>query len=117
MQFLANENFPLPSIVLLRKAGYSVSSVAELFPGLSDREVIKKAQEGNFVILTFDKDYGELLFKYGNERPPGVVFFRYKGESPDEVGSLLKSLLGSQKLKLRGHFTVIEKEGVRQRAY
>ncbi|MBS1506590.1 MAG: DUF5615 family PIN-like protein [Bacteroidetes bacterium] len=51
MQFLANENFPFPSIDLLRKAGYSISSVAESFPGISDREVIEKAQANHSYYL------------------------------------------------------------------
>ena len=62
--FLANENFPRPSIIILREKGFSISSVQEEFQGISDEEVIKIAVEKKLIILTFDRDYGELIFKF-----------------------------------------------------
>ena len=62
--FLANENFPLPGINLLRKQGYTVISIQEESPSISDIEVIEIAIARNLIILTFDKDYGELIFRY-----------------------------------------------------
>lgn len=99
MRFLANENIPLPSIVLLRKAGFSVSSVSELYPGISDHKVILKANSSNLTILTLDKDYGEIIFKQGLANPPSVVFFRFKGENPMTVGNLLIDLILNRKLE------------------
>ena len=117
MKFLANENFPFPSITFLRQAGYSISSVAEQYPGISDHEVIDKAKVDNSIILTFDKDYGEIIFKHGQENPPAVIFFRFKGENPEMAGRLLINLIENKRLQLENKFTVIEKESVRQRTY
>ena len=64
MFFLANENFPLTSIRILRDAGYNVESVLEKNPGAKDSEVLKEAKKEKRVILTFDRDYGELIYKY-----------------------------------------------------
>lgn len=61
MRFLANENFPLPSINLLRENGHYVKSVTAELAGISDREVVKIALEEALIILTFDKDYGEII--------------------------------------------------------
>jgi predicted nuclease of predicted toxin-antitoxin system len=81
MRFLANENFPFPSISSLRKSGLEILSIAELYPGISAVEVIEKANASNSIILTFDKDYGEIIFKSKIHRPPAVIFFRYKREN------------------------------------
>ena len=64
MNFLANENFPRPSTIILRENGLSVKSIQEDFPGISDEEVIEIASKSNLIILTFDSDYGEIIFKY-----------------------------------------------------
>ncbi len=58
MRFLANENFPLPSVRLLRQAGYDVASITEDSPGMDDSEVLTRATDERLVILTFDRDYG-----------------------------------------------------------
>ena len=76
MDFLANENFPLVSIQLLRNAGHNVKSVAEDMPGSNDHEVLACASERMLVILTFDRDYGELVHRHTMPAPAGIVYFR-----------------------------------------
>ena len=61
MNFLANENFPLLSIHQLRNAHHDVASVIEDTPGAKDHEVLTRAQKEKRIVLTFDRDYGELL--------------------------------------------------------
>jgi len=112
--FLANENFPRQSVILLKKAGYEVVSVAEQSPGIADNEVLGLACSNNMVILTFDRDYGELLFKYRQSRPEGVVYFRTGLESPERAAHILLGYLRNQ-LVIDGFFTVIDVHGVRQR--
>ncbi len=65
--FLANENFPKPSPLLLREKGFVVKSIQEDLPGIDDLEVMKIAIEKNLITLTFDSDYGELILKYAKE--------------------------------------------------
>ena len=86
--FLANENFPKPSIALLRDNGIEVKSIQEEFQGISDDIVISVAIELNLIILTFDSDYGELIFKHSRDNPPAVVYFRDKGNDPLFAGRL-----------------------------
>ena len=117
MKFLANEYFPIPSIKILRKTGIEVKSIIEDFQGISDRQVIEIAKQENLIILTFDKDYGELIFRLGAESPPSVVFFRHKGNNPEFAGNLLSNLIGENKIHLEKTFTVIEEHNIRQRQY
>lgn len=115
--FLANENFPRPSTNILRKNGFRVVSIQENYPGITDSEVIKIALDQNLIILTFDSDYGELIFKYTKDNPPSVVYFREKGNQPEFAASSLISLLGNPGIVLFGAFTVIEPNNIRQRFY
>ena len=115
--FLANENFPRPSIVLLRNAGYVVQSIQEDSPGISDEQVVALAAAKKHAILTFDKDYGEIIFRYQWLNPPAVIFFREKGADPLFAGQALIALLQADELNFVNTFTVIEKNSIRQRAY
>lgn len=115
MKFLANENFPFPSIKTLRENGYDVVSISEDLSGISDEEVLRKASLENLIILTFDRDYGELIFKYQKDNPPAVVYFRTKGQSPNEAGKILIEKIEVEKILLVNFFTVVEETGVRQR--
>jgi predicted nuclease of predicted toxin-antitoxin system len=56
MRFLVNENFPDPSIHILREAGHDVMSIRSEAPGITDHQVITMAQAEHRIILTFDKD-------------------------------------------------------------
>ena len=95
--FLANENFPRPSTNILRDNGFHVKSIQEDSPGISDEEVIQIALETDLIILTFDRDYGELIFRYAKENPPAVVFFRDKGMAPEFAAlSLIKGISNNQ---------------------
>ncbi|MEO6723377.1 MAG: DUF5615 family PIN-like protein [Ferruginibacter sp.] len=117
MIFLANENFPRPSTIILRNNGVSVKSIQEDSPGISDEEVISIALQQNLIILTFDRDYGELIFRYAKENPPSVIFFREKGATPEFAASSLLRLLTDTEIKLSGAFTVIDNTNIRQRFY
>jgi predicted nuclease of predicted toxin-antitoxin system len=63
MRLLANENFPITSVKLLSEAGIDIVSISLLSPGSSDAAVMKMASSENRTIITFDRDYGELIFK------------------------------------------------------
>jgi len=115
MRFLANENFPLPSVYALRLAGHDVESIAESHSGWKDVQVLAHAVQSERIILTFDRDYGELLFRYQLQPPPAVVFFRNKGTEPRTVATRLLALLTNQTIRLEGYFTVLEDDAIRQR--
>lgn len=116
MRFLANENFPDPSIVLLRAYGHDVRSIRKESPGASDPQVIAMAKADNRIILTFDKDYGELIFKHGMEAPPAVVFLRYRGRDPKAAAVLVHALIADG-TSIERRFTIVEEGSLRQRIY
>jgi predicted nuclease of predicted toxin-antitoxin system len=115
MEFLANENFPLVSIRLLRIADHKVESIIENSPGIKDREVLRFAEENNLVILTFDKDYGELIYRHRLAPPAGIVHFRFSPSTPEEPATMLLNIMEKGVADFSGKFTVVEREGIRQR--
>jgi predicted nuclease of predicted toxin-antitoxin system len=89
IQFLANENIPIGSIKLLRKSGYDVLSILEEMPGAKDSDILKIAYDENRIILTFDRDYGELIYRYKSYPPGGIVYFRFEPSDPEEPSKIL----------------------------
>lgn len=73
---LANENWPRPALLALRAAGVEVESVSETMPAASDRAVLDHAQRLGRWIITFDRDYGELVFSQQVAPPPAIIFLR-----------------------------------------
>lgn len=114
---MQTRTFPGPSILLLRENNYHIISVQESFPGVSDTDVLRIATERQLIILTFDKDYGEIIFKYDIVNPPSVIYFRDKGHTPLFAGMSLLKILQTEAINLKGAFTVIEKSNIRQRYY
>ena len=62
MRVLANENVPAALVERLRSVGHDVARVRERSPGIADPQVIEWAINDQRVLLTFDKDFGELAF-------------------------------------------------------
>ncbi len=115
MQFLANANIPMASVNVLRRAGFSVSAIVEEAPGINDRVILAKAAAENLVILTFDRDYGELIFRKKLPLPAGLVYFRFAPATPEAAAQKLLSVMNNDRIDLMGKFTIIEKDRVRQR--
>ncbi len=115
MRFLANENFPLPSVIRLRQFGHDVAAIAQDSSGAKDHQVMTRGVREGRVILTFDRDYGELIYRLGLPPPAGVVYFRYDPPTPAEPAMRVASLISIRNLPLEGKFTVVQERQVRQR--
>lgn len=76
IKLLANENFPYTSIKILRNSGFDVLAIGETYSGIRDNDVMEIAAKEERTIVTFDRDYGELVFKYGFRPQRGIVYFR-----------------------------------------
>lgn len=116
MDFVANENFPLFRVRLLRNAGHGVASVIEETPGATDSDILERAQRENRIILTFDRDYGELIYRHRTFFTEGVVYFRFDLSTPEEPAKILLKVLEEGKALLPGKFAIIERGRIRQRA-
>lgn len=115
MRFLADENFPLRSVALLREAGHDVLAVSERLPGVPDQTVLERAVAERQILLTFDRDYGELIFGKSLPVPPGVVYLRLVPRTPLEAGEVVLALCAAGGLELDERYTVVDPPRVRQR--
>lgn len=107
MKLLLNENIPAASSQLLKAEGFDTISIGEGFKGVSDREVIELAIVEERTIITFDRDYGELIFRYGFKPSAGVIYLRWKQFQPDEPGKYLAALLKAKSVDFSNALTVI----------
>ena len=117
MKLLANENFPLLSVTILEKNGFDIKSIGRDCSGILDSEVIEFAIKEERIILTFDRDYGELIFKKGYRPQCGVIYLRWENFQPDDPGEYLIELFKSQDITYEGMLTVISETHIRQRKY
>jgi predicted nuclease of predicted toxin-antitoxin system len=114
MRFMADENFPRLAVAELREAGFDVAWITEEASGASDDEVLASCSADTRVLLTLDKDFGELAFRRRLSAECGVVLFRIKSQNPNEIASLVRVALSST-AEWRGHFSVVTKLGIRMR--
>lgn len=114
MRFLANENMPGDAVHELRAAGFDTIWVRLDAPGMADTDVLAWAMREGRVLLTFDKDFGELAFASGLPAECGVILFRLPMPQSRAAGALLARLVSSR-TDWAGHFSVIEPGRVRMR--
>jgi predicted nuclease of predicted toxin-antitoxin system len=75
MRFLADENIEYPIISILRENKVDILAVREIMKGATDLEIIEYAFLNNLLIITSDKDFGELTFRL--QRPScGIILLR-----------------------------------------
>jgi len=112
MRILANENFPGEAVEALRQRGFDVTWVRTEAPGSEDDEILKRAQVEGRVVVTFDKDFGELAFHNLRPASSGVILFRISAQSPGRVARVAVAALESRS-DWAGHFAVVEDDRIR----
>jgi predicted nuclease of predicted toxin-antitoxin system len=92
----------------LRNAGYLVFSICETTPSLKDSEVLTLAWESKSLLITEDKDFGELVIRLKLNNY-GILLIRMPNASSDEKADAVKSVLDQYQVQLLHAFSVIEK--------
>ncbi len=114
MKFLVDENVDTPIVERLRKEGHIILYVLEMNPGISDDEVIRLANKESAVLLTADKDFGELVFRQ-NRIIHGVILIRLAGLSSRHKAEAVAIAIQEHIDELAHNFTVITHGAVRIR--
>ncbi|MGE0005645.1 MAG: DUF5615 family PIN-like protein [Parvibaculaceae bacterium] len=113
LRILANENIPGQLVEALEQAGCDIDWVRRSAPGISDQEVLARAVRNRRLLLTFDKDFGELAKAAPLPRQCGVILLRLP-MPPRSIGPVLSGLLLSRH-DWAGHFSVVEPGRIRSR--
>lgn len=114
MRFLADENFPGDVVQALRQEGHDVFWVRTETPGIPDPEVLELAQQGSRVLMTFDKDFGELAFRRRLPASCGIILFRITLVPLSQATQLVVKAIANRN-DWAGHFSVIEDDRIRMR--
>ncbi len=115
MNFIADENVDQQIVDYLRKNGYDVLYVEEMAPGVSDEIVLSKANETNSLLITADKDFGEMVFRQ-KHLTAGVILIRLAGIPPSKKAELILSAINQHSSEIKNSFTVIRPGHVRIRS-
>ena len=114
MRLLADENIPRLVVESICNHGHDAIWVGEKAPGISDREVLSIATAEKRTLITFDTDFGELVFLLGLGAPFGIILFRLPPDSPSSIAQTMVEVLESQTDWI-GHFSVVDENRIRTR--
>lgn len=95
MRILADENFPGEAVETLRSRGHDVLWIRTEAPGSRDPQVLARAVAEDRILITFDKDFGEMAFRAGMSASSGIVLFRMPLASPSRVAEIAMTVLES----------------------
>ena len=114
MNLVADEGVEASIVSALRDAGYSVVYVAEEAPSTADPHVLGLARAIDSLLITADKDFGELVFRQGLTSA-GVVLIRLHGFSPTAKAYSVLRAIQEHGVEMVGAFSVISPGVVRIR--
>jgi predicted nuclease of predicted toxin-antitoxin system len=112
MRILANENFPREAVEAHQARGHDVFWARTDSPGAPDCLPVDRAASENRLLITFDKDFGELAFRRGLYSPAGIILSRIRTPSPGHVAQVAGAVVEARS-DWAGHFSVIEEGRVR----
>jgi len=110
-KLLADENIPKKTVEILKDGNLDITSVAEVSPGLSDTAVIEHANSEKRVIITFDKDFGELIFRE-KLKVEGLILLRIPPSSSEYIAERMLHTL-SQVIPLENKLVIIREDRIR----
>jgi len=114
MRILANENIPASAINALRKNGHDVVWAATDMRGQADTAVLSRADQESRLVLTQDKDFGELAFRSNLRADSGVMLIRIQVANPVEIAAKIMAAIETRD-SWAGVFAVVEDALIRIR--
>jgi predicted nuclease of predicted toxin-antitoxin system len=109
---IADENIDQEIIRDLEDKGYSVYSIRANTPGISDKEIIRMLNNRNAILITEDKDFGELVFSYGFQEVK-IIFLRYRKSDLLRITTNLEKTLNDYLDKTGNYFITITPKKIR----
>jgi predicted nuclease of predicted toxin-antitoxin system len=114
MRRVLNENITGTVTAELRQRGHDVLSVKESMRSEADDVILARAQREGRIVVTHDKDFGELAFRDGLPASCGVILLRLAGAEPETDNRRILEALGSRS-DWAGHFSLITDDRIRMR--
>jgi len=114
MRFLADENVPRSIVAWLRREGHDVLYAAELLMQTPDADLLSEAEAQRRVIITEDKDFGDLVFR-DHLSSHGAILIRMGDAPVSHRLARFQSVWTSVENNLPGNFIVITETKIRMR--
>ena len=114
MRVLADESVDGPVVARLRSDGHEVACIAEDTPGLADDAVLARGYGEGIVLLTADKDFGELVYRHHLPHA-GVLLLRLSGLDETAKCDLVSQAIREHGADLAGAFSVLGGDTLRIR--
>jgi predicted nuclease of predicted toxin-antitoxin system len=112
MRFLVDESTGRKTCELLIEAGHDAVFVGDAMPGSADEVVLSRAESENRILITDDKDFGELVFRL--DRPStGVILLRTSKSNSVRRNRILLDVI--KNMHLEGYFTTVAEKTVKSR--
>ena len=109
---VADESVDFGIILLLRQKGITVFSISEESFGITDQEVLNIAVKKKCLLITEDKDFGELTYRLKLEHK-GILLLRLSDIPRIERIELVAKIIEKYFSELYNNFSVIVKRGIR----
>lgn len=110
---LADESLDFRIVKALRQKGSNVASIPENSPGITDKEVVALTKEGNYLLITEDKDFGKWVFAH--KYKISVILLRYNVKNIDQIIKTLTRLLTEKSDQFSDTFTTVTEQKIRRR--
>lgn len=112
LSFIADENIPYLTIKELRNYDISIKSVYEIMRGGDDFHIVDYAFKNKLIIITFDKDFGEIVFKF-KKKSFGVILLRDQYKNHNDLTKVLRNILNDEAIISPQKFIVVKKGHIR----
>lgn len=106
MKFLADVNVERRVVELFRSQGFEVMWIPDFDCSMTDEELLAIAKSQNRILITNDKDFGELTFRQ-HKTSAGIILLRIAGEHIDKKLEMIRILLEQHVAKLSNQFTIV----------
>ena len=114
-RLVADENVRTEIVAALRHAGHDVVWITETAPSWDDSSILAFAVVNDRILLTYDRDFGELVFRLGQVPPPAIIYVRLsKRDVAGAVDRLLSLLAHGARAS---YFTIIDPGATRERPF
>lgn len=110
MRFLLDENVPFDLLRALEGRAHTVQHVAQVSAQELDEHVLARAVREQAVLVTFDSDFGRLIFYERHTSPPGVIYLQSHSHGAAQTVEVFLNLLDAGDLDVLGRFIIIDQQ-------
>ncbi len=112
LKFLFDVGVSGKAEIWLKENGYDIKSIRDIDPCMSDKEILEIAVKEDRMIVTMDKDFGELIYKSGLVHS-GVLLLRLEDAGSDKKLAIIQHILHNYSEEIFNKFCVFQKDTLR----